>query len=666
MLKEDLKHIMIEDLCNRKQISVRASNCCTNNGLYTVYDMILFYENNHSFSNKKIRYAGEKTCKELDDLCKRYIYQPKKEKVFEVDEEVLQIIQELSGDESLVLQTIVNLIVESNENLVHKMRRYWRFSSDVFMSEFCENNFHLPMFWILEQYFKNSMSKEIDILSSSFKIFENNQFPTLEELASKYEITRERVRQIREKSYKDISKFRLEIRSNEDNITQNDVLFYNRNDWSYILETIEEMNIINQESIEIKNCLKEERCTFSVEFALHVIAYLFYDKYCIFSGIDKANKSNAWINTFVIKKEYTEIFDFEKLRCEFSNILMSNESDYMLDIEDYIANSQCWILYDYKKTFGLIKIVRDILLYEFCIYSDKIDGFVKIPTNKERKPIDVVYDILKQAGQPMHLDLIFKEFKKILPEHEYTAPANLRPCLQRNESITYRNRNSVYCLKEWTHIRTGTIRDAIVEFLSKNNVPQSAEQITENIKKDFSKTSISSIRTTMFSDNKNRFSFYKNNLFGLISKEYPNEYEISEFPKTQRKSFSQRMFDFEKFIIENNHFPFSSSNDKNEESLYRWWKLVIKGTTQISEEQKNNVERILIQYSEYETDKGVFEWNLKYNKLKCFILENRRLPSSHEDEKFLYGWLRRAEEDFQNNKLNEEQRQKFINLSKLI
>lgn len=662
MLKEDLKHIMIEDLCNRKQISVRASNCCTNNGLYTVYDMILFYENNHSFSNKKIRYAGEKTCKELDDLCKRYIYQPKKEKVFEVDEEVLQIIQELSGDESLVLQTIVNLIVESNENLVHKMRRYWRFSSDVFMSEFCENNFHLPMFWILEQYFKNSMSKEIDILSSSFKIFENNQFPTLEELASKYEITRERVRQIREKSYKDISKFRLEIRSNEDNITQNDVLFYNRNDWSYILETIEEMNIINQESIEIKNCLKEERCTFSVEFALHVIAYLFYDKYCIFSGIDKANKSNAWINTFVIKKEYTEIFDFEKLRCEFSNILMSNESDYMLDIEDYIANSQCWIKYDYNKTDCLISIVSEILLYEFQLYSEDINGHIKIPAYKDKKPIDVLYEILQQAGRPMHLDDIFAEFKVILPEHKYTEAYQLRPYLQRNELVAQRNRNSFYTLKEWDHIKTGTIRDAIMEFLSENDSPQTAKNITEYVLKHFPETNIKSVRTTMFNDTQKRFLFFNDNIFGLKNKEYSTEYELSEKQETLRKSFEQRLLDLELFIVEEGHFPFTTSNDSKEGSLGRWWYRIINNRQTVNVSQQAEVDRVKVQYVEYDTDKSTYEWNLNFNKLKCFLLENRRIPSARGDEKFLYGWLRRAREDFQNYKLTDEQRQRFIDL----
>jgi hypothetical protein len=49
-----------------------------------------------------------------------------------------------------------------------------------------------------------------------------------------------------------------------------------------------------------------------------------------------------------------------------------------------------------------------------------------------------------------------------------------------------------------------------------------------------------------------------------------------------------------------------------------------------------------------------------------FILENRRVPSVRGDEKFLYGWLRRAKDDFLNYRLREEQRKKYIELAKLI
>jgi len=545
---------------------------------------------------------------------------------------------------------------------------YGNICEDIFVVDFYEKHCHLPMLWILEQHLMNDQSREIRILIESFNLFKNQQLRSLDELSINHNLTHERVRQIR----KNVFHKTFEITDEIIEYNKSDLVKYgmlnqsNKDDWSYFLDVFEGMNIVCQESFEVQNYLKEEKCNFSAEFFLQIIAYIFRDIYFLLGGLDVSNKSKTQDNTFLIKREYTDIFDFVKMRADFNNILLLNEADYLLDIEDYIANSQCWIKYDYNKTESLTSIARDFLLYEFHLYSEDIDGRIKIPANKERKTIDVVYEILQQAGRPMHLNEIFDEFKIVLPKHKYTEVAQLRPYLQKHEAISYRNRNSVYTLKEWEHIRTGTIRDAIIEFLLQNDLPQNADDITEYVLQYFPETNISSVRSSMLIDTQKRFSLYKDNLFGLVIKDYPLEYEEVEQIETQRKSFSQRVFDLEKFIIENDHFPFSSSKNRNEESLNRWWRLIINGTTYITNEQKNVVDRIMEQYTGYEADKSHYEWNINYNKLKCFLLENRCLPSARGNEKVLHGWLRRAKEDFQNYKLTEEQRQKYIDLAKLI
>lgn len=668
MLREDLKYITVEHLRDTNQISVRTANCCVNSGLHSLYEVISYFEKNQSFFKVKIRNAGQKTCLELDDLCKAFIPQLEDEKEnCHRNEEILQVIRDLSEQERGIMLSLANLIIELGKILKQKERQYGQYCSDIFVSDFYEKRCHLPMLWILEQYIKNDKSREIGILTDSFNIFKNQQLHTLDELSTKHNLTRERVRQIRNNVFHKTFEITDEIiEYNKSDLVKYGILLQNKDDWSYLLGFFEEMNILCQESFEVQNYLKEERCNFSVEFTLQIIAYIFRDIYSLLGGIDVSNKSKTWDNTFLIKREYSDIFDFEKMRVEFSNILMDNETDCLLNIEDYIANSQCWIKYNYNKTDFLISIVRDFLLYEFHLYSDDINGHIKLPANKERKPIDVIYEILQQTGRPMHLDEIFEEFKVILPKHKYTEAAQLRPYLQRHEAISYRNRKSVYTLKEWEHIKTGTIRDAIIEFLLQKDLPQNDDNITQYVLQYFPETNISSVRSSMLIDTQRRFSFYKNNLFGLAIKEYPLEYEEIEQQETQRKSFSQRVFDLEKFIIETDHFPFSSSQDKNEKSLYRWWRLIIKGTTHITNEQKDIVDRIATQYSGYEIDKSNYEWNLNYNKLKCFLLENRRIPSARGDKKFLYGWFKRAKEDFQNYNLSEEQRQKYIDLAKLI
>jgi hypothetical protein len=309
--------------------------------------------------------------------------------------------------------------------------------------------------------------------------------------------------------------------------------------------------------------------------------------------------------------------------------------EYDLNIDDFLSNSACWVsVIDLDKFDGIVSIVKDILLYEFHLYSNP-DGLITVPATKERNPLDVVYEILQQNGQPMHLNDIFAEFKKVLPEHKYTDPAELRPYLQKHERISYRNRSSIYTLKEWKHIKAGTIRDAIVEFLTKLNLPQTANDITEYVLQHFPETNFASVRTSMFNDTQNRFSFFNDSLFGLASKEYPTEYEEIEWQKRQRKSFEQRLYDFEKFLTENDHFPFSTSENEEESSLYRWWRIANKNTTKLTERQKAEIERINLQYVDFETDKTVYEWFCHFNDFKLFVLGNRRLPSASGLEKFV-------------------------------
>ncbi|MDR2651148.1 MAG: hypothetical protein LBC68_02365 [Prevotellaceae bacterium] len=537
-----------------------------------------------------------------------------------------------------------------------------------FVAEFNRNNNHFPMFWILEQQLITSKNRNIDILINTFKIFQNYQFKTLDEIASIYDITRERVRQIRNDTFYGTFEITNELDGfkKTDEFVQIRQVLQREKDWAYIVELIQETHFVSQVPYDIQGFLTKEQCSFSVEFALQIIAYIFRDKFSLYGGFDVNNRDKSWKSTYLIRKEFADIFDFKKVKEEFSNKLVDSTTDYLLDIDSYIANSQSWKQFDFSKIDEITSIVKNILLHEFGLYSEDIDSnSIKIPANKERNPLDVVYEILKTKGEPMHLDEIFVEFKKIMPEHKYTQEDNadkLRP-LQRHYDITFRKRSSIYLLKEWEHIRSGTIRDVIIEFLLVNDLPQTVETIAEYVLQHFPETNQKNIHSTMFSGK--NFVQFQNNLFGLVNKEYPTEYEVIE-QDGRRKNFEQRLTDLEKFIIENEHFPFSSSEDKEEESLCRWWHRVVNGKQTINQTQQAEVERIMTSYADFEMNKNAYEWDLNYNKFKLFILENRRVPSARGNEKFLYGWLRRAKDDFLNYRLSEEQRKKYIELAKLI
>lgn len=547
-----------------------------------------------------------------------------------------------------------------------------RQKGDIILNEFVYNfyiqNNYLPMFWILEQQLITNNNRDIEILIDTFPIFQNKKQLSLDKVAEMQGLSRERVRQIRNKVFHETFEIADEIidYKADSNIIKYIELLQRKDDWSYFFHYMENNECITHNDDRIHRLLKKEQSNLSFQFVLQVVANVYKDKYCLIGGFDTFEKNKTWENTFLIKKELIDIFDFTRLKEEFELLLMNNTSDYFLDINKNIENSQCWIKFDFDKIDSIVATSRDILLHEFGLSTEDFDGYLKIPANKERNPIDALYDILQEKGEPMSIEDIFIEFKKIFPFHKYIEANQLRPYLYKNEAITHRNRSSIYTLKEWKHIKAGTIRDAIVEFLINNALPQTVENITQEILQYFPETNLASVKATISSDPKKRFSFFGNNLFGLRNKQYPSEYEEIEQQEKQRKSIEQRLTNLEKFLVENEHFPFSSSKDEEEESLNRWWARIIKGSQPLNEKQQTEVNRIKEQYADYETDKSVYEWSLNYNKLRVFLLENQRPPSAIGDEKFLYGWLRRAKNNFLNNNLREDQRKKYIELAKII
>lgn len=754
MLRDELKNISREHLLNTRQISVRAYNACGNGELYTVEDILSYYEQGNSF--KTLRNAGWGTCLELEKFCQNIIplinkpiienklkteedkeleKKIEEEKKNEREREIKELIEnnllfsitnnliaptdilnylsqnkkdiltkrykelaaiysvrtknrliELgfedfvtnylfgSHDSLLKIQNFgqrsLNEGVDFKEKLKDEIYRLINLSEDDFIreqlirekGECVQNDFvydyynqkhHLPMFWIIEQQLKSDKSRDIDIFINSYQIFENHKIQDLDDLGKKYGITRERARQVRNKIFEKV-------------FYSDEIFFSHIGDWDYCKVLFNNANSIWQEDSQIQQLLKQERCDFSAKCVIQILSTIFNNTHKLYGGFEGIEKENFWKNIVLITKELSEVFDFQKLRDDIDNLISEpNDTDYSFDIEEYVSNCLCWKFYSLDKIEDVISIVKEILLYEFHLCPD-LDGKIIIPANKIKHPSVVVYEILLSNGNPMHIYDIFKEFKIIQPEHKYTEPDQLRSYLQKHTAITYINRSSTFTLKEWSHIKTGTIRDAIVEYLSSKDIPQNDENIAKYVLQHFPQSNITSIRTTMYNDTKKRFSYFKDGLFGLSNKLYLGNYEKMEGFEIQRKNFDVRLYDLEKFIIENEHFPFSCSENKEEEALYRWWKLAIKGLKGLTEKQIAEVERIKTQYADCETDKNNYIWDVNYNKFKCFWIENNRIPFASGREKFLYGWWRRAKTDYLENKLNEEQRSRYIELCKMM
>lgn len=523
---------------------------------------------------------------------------------------------------------------------------------DDFVSNFYFENGYLPMFWLLEKQFRLTRDSErnMDIFLSSYQILNDTTTLTLNELGKKYNITRERTRQISSKIF-------------QEKIILKEDISKDTKDWFFYNSHFENEKIVWSDDFIVSELLKKENCNFSTSFAFTIIAELCKETHTQFGNV--FTKNNKWLKSLLIHKEFSDIFDFESLYEDFDILISNNDSEFYLDIDKYILQSLSWITFEIEKINGIVSIVKDILLFEFGLYSEE-NGTIKIPAMVEKKPIDVVYEILKQHNKQMHLNEIFHEFKQILPNHYYQEPNQLRAVIQQNEKISHRSRKSVYTLAEWKHVKSGTIRDCIKEFLSLQETPQSIDKITEYVLQYFPKTNSSSIRTSMLSEPNGQYVYYGNNLFGLKGKKYSSQYVISESNSLTRKTFEKRLYDLEKFIVDHEHFPFSNSNDSEQDSLNRWWNRIIEGKQKMSDIQEKEVNRIKEQYSDYKADITTYLWFQKFQKCRAFLIENNRLPQARGDEQILYRWLSSVKDDFKNNKLTDEQRKKYIELVKLM
>jgi hypothetical protein len=713
MIEEQL-YPSTRDLEITKKISTRTANCCNNAGLESLLDIFSCYENDKvaciagvgtvtyleinklyesimSLSpNRSIFQQAEKIPdkRESDEIMERFnslLTNSFKRKA--IHEKYTQFIQTCPIDvqiwltkipldifiseylcyydykslkirhfyvknlpETIELETTLKAEITrqfylSEEDSVKEeiFNHYGVSDSNGYLVSYYQTHRCFPMFWIVEKQLENHNDRNTNILKKTFQIYQNQQILSLSKFAAESSISRERVRQIRKYILKKI-------------LCHKSSFFKYGDDWIHYKPLYKDIIW----PVDIQHYIDDEQCNLSTKFVLQILSnLLYYEEYTLFGGFTPANLPSHWKNAFLVKNDFVHVFDFDKLRVKFKDLLAESDAEYLLDIRQYISTCSCWEKYKPDKIDNITDIVKSILQCEFQLDTGS-DGCIKIPVYKYKKKTlsDYIYVILKNNGNPMHISDIFYELKKILPEHHYTQPVQLRRYLLEHEAIAFQNRKSVYVLKEWTHVKSGTIRDAITEFLSKKKLPQTIQNIANHVLQYFPETNHINIRTSMFSDSKHRFVFFNGNLFGLSRKKYPPKYERAD---NSLPPFTQCISNMEKFIVENGHFPYASSKDRTERILGLWWARTNKNICRLDENKQKEMERIKHQYAHM----NLSQWHKNCKKLKCFVLENHEAPSI-TTEIFFYHWLERAKTDFLNNRLNEAQQQKYLELIELM
>ena len=466
----------IEELQKIDNLSERTKNVCFEDSLDTLYKILSYYRENKTF--RKIRNCGVKTEMELVSLSEKYL------KLSGANQEDISMNEEDERFENLKLYCYLHLKVPSE-------------ITAQFKDAFTRNEF--PFFNFLQtimQYELNEREKFIFANNYGFKV--GLQKRTLQTIGDQYGITRERVRQIAQ----------LVPNKIQDNVKSLAKKFpFLHLHFDYGIDPKSDFIFLNEEIAEDIN--KREELQFTPKFYGFVFTELYNKTFFSFQEIDTHYKSYYLINL-----KLRESFNFKAFYEDIANRIDKRiEETYYLEFNKYLT---AFSLGGNAVPDKVVSICKKILLEEFGFNLEK--GKIAFARNTMVKLSEYILDILEHFGRPMKLKEICKELKsrttKIPPNIE-----SLRSSILSIEDVVAIGKTSTYSLRKWDSIKTGTIKEIVIEYLEKNNEPKHIADITIYVN-TFRKTSDKNILSNLKLDRTNTFQFFKKSFIGLKSKTY--------------------------------------------------------------------------------------------------------------------------------------------------
>lgn len=387
---------------------------------------------------------------------------------------------------------------------------------------FLNYNFRLgiPVFLTLEVLLQNNILEDNKgtILQEGLNIYLGKEQKTLVELGKDLNITRERVRQLRNSIIDEILSKIGPLKAFNENIINT----YTFNPESLCFLTSDSLA---QEIASV------EGVSFSNSFYTLIFHQLFptYHELVgsmddVFIGKNTRNRYN-WKNLYLISKPLANGFDFTSLVNDiYSRINRKTDYKYSLHFPTYILGFSGNEGYD--KIDDLTKICEIIINNEFDIFIDVEDN-IQFNKNTFKPVTDYVYEILQKANKPLVINEIFRILKSENPGVTKNK-SSLRNLCQKDGRLIYFGRSSTYGLKAWENedenIKGGTIRSIVQELLSQEEKPIHLTEITAYVKRFRPDSNYYSIMGTLKLDTSKPFLFFNQGYVGLKSKSKTPEY----------------------------------------------------------------------------------------------------------------------------------------------
>lgn len=432
-------------------------------------------------------------------------------------------------------------------------------------------SYGLPIFRTLKILIENEVildHKEKEIFKSGFNYFRDSTMYTLDEIAERLDITRERIRQIRQKLYKNLSDTFSFLRGLE---------FDALNLYGIDLTT----ECINVDEDIVNEVNKFENTDFNTLFINKVLSVILLDKYSLIGNEwnilfnKNCRTEHNWYSTYLISLKYVKQFDFDKFVNDVSNRLSQRiEDDYSFHFETYLID---FFKVETRGSLRNISQIAEFLLFnEFELTIDTDDNIV-FKRNIKKQVIDFVYEVLEEINEPLTVYEIFEVIEQKYPGIT-KSPESLRGSCQRDANLIFFGRSSTYGLKKWEeemNIKGGTIRDIVEEFLQEHSEPKHIDDITEFVNQ-YRDTNSKNIYANLKMDESKRFVFYSGTYIGLTSKNYSSDefIETKSIHKTA-KTWEESFEILKEFILNNNRLPYSIGSEE-EAKIYRFLNIQLR------------------------------------------------------------------------------------------
>ena len=491
------------------------------------------------------------------------------------------------------------------------------------------------------------------IFHNTINVFSSN-CKTLDETAIKTNLTRERVRQIRQRCFEEIENKISFLKNFQDDFYQN-----------YDIDITENFIILTDEKIKEINFLYDTK--FSKNFLNYIFSVYLSEQFSINGNLEDvlipkqftARNRHNWKNIYLIKKELKEEIDINKI-CEDINTRLQeriNET-YKFNFKSYLSR---FLL---TENFNLLEDIKDyceiILNEEFDLFLDLDDNIV-FNRNTIKTAPEFAFEALDELGKPSKVEDIYLKIAELFPGFK-TDSNKVRASLKRKDGFVPIGRKSVYGLQKWENeldnFKGGTIRSIVKEYLDNSSTPVHISEITKYVLQYRPKTNEHSIIQNLKLDESKMFKFFENAVIGVSGKKYESSFIIlNSKSRPIKRTWEESYKVLTDFIAQNKRLPLSSNCPESEEILYRWFniqksKINLEELNEIKIKLLNEVLHKFPNRTTRNRSKGTY--NLDY--LLKFIETNKRLPKATiQEEQKLYNFFYRKRKLYQNKELSVEE-----------